>query len=116
MKKRVIGSRQTIMNSLNKMAPRPRKGARFIGSPVAVPVAASLCEARTGCHCRFNQAVREILVPKLCFRWRERNRVSQTSGFPNRVWERGRQNGAKAAKRSAFHVRLFIHVYSCLFA
>src|ERR1041385_1216699 len=30
MKNNVIGSRQTMMNSLNKMAPRPRKGRDFI--------------------------------------------------------------------------------------
>src|SRR5437867_12313353 len=30
MKNNVIGSRQTMMNSLNKIAPRPRKGRDFI--------------------------------------------------------------------------------------
>src|SRR5713101_7664679 len=34
MKNNVIGSRQTTMNSLNKIAPSPRKGLRFIYSSV----------------------------------------------------------------------------------
>src|ERR1700681_4744109 len=37
MKKSVIGSRRTVMNSLNRMAPRPRKGARFIKSRMNQP-------------------------------------------------------------------------------
>src|ERR1041385_9097067 len=41
MKKSVIGSRMTTMNSLNKMAPRPRKG-RFIRRAIAMLPEASL--------------------------------------------------------------------------
>src|SRR2546421_2231787 len=33
MKNNVIGSRQTMMNSLNKIAPSPRKGTCFITKP-----------------------------------------------------------------------------------